>query len=84
MTSGEIIDRALARVKESDAILAIQQGDEKSEGLLLEVGYAKALGKKVVLAISNEAQRPFLRAIADQIIEFKTLEEFAEGAKQAF
>ncbi|HBB04638.1 TPA: hypothetical protein DCZ39_07245 [Patescibacteria group bacterium] len=47
----QIIRQAFIEVKKSDIIVAFIESGEKSEGMLLEVGYAKALGKKLVLLI---------------------------------
>ena len=84
MDSTEIITEALKELRQCDAILAIQNGDEKSEGLLLEVGYAKGLGKKIFLAISKDAKRPFLRGISDQVIEFNSIDDLVQKIELLF
>ncbi len=53
MPIDEVIRQAFVEVKKSDAILAFIESEEKSEGMILEVGYAKALGKKLVLIIKK-------------------------------
>jgi hypothetical protein len=43
MSIDEIIKQAFLEIKKSDAIFAFVESEEKSEGMLLEIGYAKAL-----------------------------------------
>ncbi|MBL7159920.1 nucleoside 2-deoxyribosyltransferase [Candidatus Microgenomates bacterium] len=63
-----------AAIKKCDALLAFVEHPEKSEGMLLELGYAKALDKKIILLISQNCSKPDLEALADQVIEFNCLE----------
>jgi nucleoside 2-deoxyribosyltransferase len=53
MLIDQVIKQAFIEVKKSDVILAFIESEEKSEGMLLEIGYAKALGKKLVLVIKR-------------------------------
>jgi len=53
MTINEIIHQAFDEVKKSDAIIALIESEEKSEGMLLEIGYAKAVGKKLIVVIKK-------------------------------
>ena len=75
MPPAEVLAGALKHLKDCNGILALQNGVEKSEGLLLEVGYAKALGKQVVVAVKQDVSATFLRCIADKVIEYKSDEE---------
>jgi hypothetical protein len=43
--------------------------------MLLEIGYAKALWKRVKLLIKKWINLRFVRAIADEIIEFDSIED---------
>ncbi|PIU02866.1 MAG: hypothetical protein COT55_01310 [Candidatus Diapherotrites archaeon CG09_land_8_20_14_0_10_32_12] len=67
----EILPKAYGLIKESDLIFAFIDVGEKSEGQLLELGFAKAKGKKIVLAIKDGLGYKFLRMIADEVIEFE-------------
>ncbi|MBW3003785.1 nucleoside 2-deoxyribosyltransferase [Candidatus Woesearchaeota archaeon] len=53
-------------IRKADCILALA---DDSNGLHFEVGYAKALGKQVIVLGKH---KPFLSAIADRVIEFIT------------
>lgn len=75
MTPKDIIYTAFQNLKKQDAILAIIINDKKSEWLLLEAGYAKALGKKFFLVIKKWCKWTFIRELADKIIEFEHIDE---------
>lgn len=75
LSSKEIIMQAFAEIKKSDVIITFIESEEKSEGLLLEAGYAKALGKKLFLIIKKWVKLRFLEALADKMIEFDTIDE---------
>ena len=75
MSIDEVIKQAFVEVKKSDAILAFIESEEKSEWMLLEIGYAKALGKKLLLVIKRWIHLRFINALADEIIEFESMED---------
>ena len=75
MSIDEVIKQAFVEVKKSDAILAFIESEEKSEWMLLEIGYAKALGKKLLLVIKRGINLRFLRTLADETIEFESMED---------
>jgi nucleoside 2-deoxyribosyltransferase len=78
MDSKEIITKALAELRNADCILCLVLSSEKSEGMLLEAGYAKALGKKIIVAKKDDVRIVFLKDIADDSIEFNTYEDLKE------
>jgi hypothetical protein len=43
--------------------------------MLLEIGYAKALWKRVKLVIKKWINLRFVRALADEIMEFESMED---------
>ena len=71
----QIIMKAFTELKKSDVFFAFVENKEKSEGMLLEAGYAKAQNKKIILAIKKDINLRFLRSISDVIIEFGTLND---------
>ncbi len=64
MSVDNIINSAFSEIEKSEAFFAFIESAEKSEDLLLEAGYAKALDKKGV-------NLRFLRSLTDIIIEFE-------------
>jgi len=77
-TNKQILEHALDELNNSDCILAFIKSEEKSEGMLLEIGYAKAKNKKFILAIKKGIKTTFLREIADKIIEFDNIAELTK------
>ena len=78
-----IIKKAFENVKKCDLILCIIETAEKGEGMLLESGYAKASGKKIIVASKPEGRAIMLKAMADRVFEYKTFEEFKERLKDS-
>jgi len=77
-TNKQIFEHALNELNGSDCILAFVKTEEKSEGMLLEIGYAKAKNKKFILAIKKGIKTTFLREIADRVIEFNDIEDLTK------
>jgi nucleoside 2-deoxyribosyltransferase len=80
-SNGQILEYALEKLRSADTILIFIKSNEKSEGMLLETGYALALKKKKILAIKNEIPTVFLRQIADELIEFDSLDDLCGQLK---
>lgn len=81
-THKQILDYALNELEKSDIYLAFIKSKDKSEGMLIEAGYALAKKKKIYLAIKKGIRTAFMREIADKIIEFGTLEELYKKLKK--
>jgi hypothetical protein len=81
MSIDEIIKSAFFEINKSEVFFAFVESDEKSEGMLLEAGYAKASNKKIILAIKKGIDLRFLRSIADTIIEFDDFSSLKEKIK---
>lgn len=77
-TNKQILEYALAELDKSDVYLAFIKSEDKSEGMLMEAGYALAKKKKFYLAIRKGVPTVFLREFADRVIEFKELDELYE------
>lgn len=78
----KIMKIAIEEMKKCDAILTISESSYNSEGLLIESGYMKALGKKLILAYKPESRYVLLKSIADSSFEFKDIKEFEEKIKK--
>ena len=71
----QILEYALNELDKSDAILALVKSEEKSEGMLIEIGYALAKNKKFILAIKKGLKTTFIREMADEVIEFDDIND---------
>ena len=74
----KMMGEMFANIKKTDALLAIIQSNQKSEGLLLEAGFAKALGKKLIIAIKKGVNLRCLKSIADTLIEFDNMDDLKQ------
>ena len=74
----EKIKNAFDKIDSLDGILIMIKSDAKSEGMLLEAGYAIAKGKKFVLLIKEGATANYLRALANHVIEFNDNNDLLE------
>ena len=72
---GKVIKEAFEEIRKCDAVLAFIDHKETSEGALLEIGYAKALNKKIILLISEKHPSLTLEAISDKLIKFSSFKE---------
>lgn len=74
-TPKRILEWALRELDGADAYFAFVRSPERSEGMLLEAGYALAKRKRFVVAVRRDIQTTFLRHLADTLIEYDTDEE---------
>jgi nucleoside 2-deoxyribosyltransferase len=72
---GKAISLAFEKIKKCDAILVLLDDRKETQGIYLEIGFAKALGKKIILLIFDKLSFPTLEAIADRIIRFESSSE---------
>lgn len=66
---------AFSKIDKSNTFLAIVRSEQKSEGLLMEIGYVLSKKKKFILAINEKVKDTYLREMADEVIEWKNFED---------
>ncbi len=81
-TLKKILNHALEKLDNSDCILVFVRSYEKAEGMLIEIGYALAKGKKIILAIKKGVRLSFAEEIADKVIEFEDINDLKEKLKE--
>jgi nucleoside 2-deoxyribosyltransferase len=69
-------------LRKCDIILGVVYYKEISQGMLLEYGYAKALGKKTVLLLCEKCPSPVLENLSDKVIKFKDQKDLKEKLKK--
>jgi nucleoside 2-deoxyribosyltransferase len=74
-TKSQIFDHAFKEIDNCDVILAIVRSEEKSEGLLMEIGYSIAKKKKIILAVKNAVKDTHLRDLIEETIEFDNTDD---------
>ncbi len=80
-TNKEIMEHAFAQLDNADLLLAYVKSDEKSEGMLLEIGYFVGKGKPFALALKNGVKTTSIKEMANPLIEFDTVDELCEKLK---
>ena len=74
----QILSHTLKQLDSSDWVVMFVKSEEKSEGMLLEIGYALAKKKKLLLIIKKGVKPYYLKELADVIIEFEDLKQLKE------
>ncbi|MCK4453881.1 hypothetical protein KAU51_00845 [Candidatus Parcubacteria bacterium] len=73
--SGQVILEAFSQIKKCDILFGFIDNQKMSESMLLEIGFAKALNKKIVLLISKKCSFPTLEAVSDRVIKFDDIKQ---------
>ena len=69
----DIIERTLDMLSQSKKMLIYVKSSEKSEGMLIEVGYAIAKNIPMEVYIKKGVSTTFLRDVTDRVVEFEGL-----------
>ena len=78
----QILNHTLRKLDNSNIYLAFINSNEKSEGVLIEAGYALAKKKTIYSAIRKGVKTTFMKKLSDKNIEFSSLNELNEKLKQ--
>lgn len=78
----QILEYAFNELDASDYVIAFVKSQDKSEGMFLELGYALAKGKKIILLIKEGVKTVFLPEIAHHVIEFADLNELYSNLEE--
>jgi nucleoside 2-deoxyribosyltransferase len=81
-TLKQILNHALKEIDSCDCIFIFARSNEKTEGMLLEIGYALAKKKKIILAAKEGVSFQFTEEIADIVIEFKDIDDLLNKLKK--
>ena len=78
----EILGHAFEIIDDSDIFLAILRNENKSEGMLIEIGYCMAKNKKVILAIHKDVKGTYLPEMFDEVIVFDDFGDLKNKLKE--
>jgi nucleoside 2-deoxyribosyltransferase len=70
----QIMEKAFAKIDESDGLFVLITSENKSEGQLIEVGYALAKGKNIVAAV-HEGVATYVPDMANLAIKWNEPED---------
>ena len=76
MNIKEVVKKAYKSIEKCDVILV--EASEKARGVYFEVGYAKALKKKIIIIHKEGTETDFLEACADKVIVYKDFGDLGE------
>jgi len=76
----EVVEKAMKYLEKCDALLV--EASEKANGIYFEVGYAKALGKKVIIIHKTGTEANFLESAGDVSIEYDDLGDLREKLRK--
>lgn len=72
-----MMQRAFERIDRADMLFVVQSSEARSEGMLMEVGYAIARGVPVVVATHTSVKNTYLPDMADQLIRYSSLQDLS-------
>ncbi len=78
----ELFIDTLEKIKNQDVLISIVKSSEKSERMLMEIGHAIGLKKKVIALLQKNINNTHLRELADKVIEFDTIKDLDEILKK--
>lgn len=81
-TAGQIMERAFQKIASMDGLFVLINGSEKSEGQLMEVGYAIAMKKPVIVAHQKDA-KTYVPELATQSIEYTDINDLVQKIQAA-
>lgn len=71
----QIMDHAFETIEAKDMLFVLQTSENKSEGMLMEVGYCRARGIPVVVASKSDVEHTYLPDMADIAIRWNDPED---------
>ena len=71
----DIMEHAFRKIEEMGHLFVVQDSTEKSEGMIMEVGYCRAKGIPITLAKRRAIFGTYLPDMADRVFEYATIEE---------
>ena len=73
---------AFQNLNQFDTFLAIVRSEKRSEGMLMEIGYCIAKGKKIIIAIKKDVKNTYLPEMADKVIRWDSFDDLIKKLKQ--
>ena len=71
----DIFKSAMDEIDKSDTLFVFLKKEDSCEGMLMEIGYAMAKKKKIILAIKKDVKNTHLRELIEEVYEFDSLKD---------
>lgn len=81
-TAGQIMERAFQKIASMDGLFVLINSNDKSEGQLMEVGYAIAMKKPVIVAHQKDA-KTYVPELANLSIVYDDMNDLVQKIKEA-
>lgn len=79
---GEQMNKAFKEIDDSDVFLGIVKSNKKSEGMIMEVGYVIARGKRLIIAVKSKIKNStYLNEMTNEVITFDTTSDLLNKLK---
>lgn len=82
-TPRQVIDYSLNELQQSDVLLAYIKSPEKSEGMILEIGFAIAKQKPVYVLIKEGIKTGYIEGAAEKVVVFNEFSEVENRLSEA-
>lgn len=76
-SAGQIMEKAFQKISAMDGLFVLIAGDEKSEGQLMEVGFALALKKPVIVA-RRSGSNTYVHELTNLSFEYEDLSDLSK------
>lgn len=78
-----IFDHAFELIDNHDIFLAIIRDENRSEGLLIEIGYCMAKGKRIFLVVNKDVKdKTYLPDLIEDVIEIEDMDDLYGKLKE--
>ena len=79
LTPQDIMTHAFEKIEELGGLFVLIDGEEKSDGQLIEVGYCLAKNIPVIVAKRRSVKNTYVDKMTETSFTYETLEELVEG-----
>ena len=77
----EIMAHAFTKIEELGGLFVLIDGEEKSDGQIMEVGYCLAKDIPIVVAKRRSVKNTYIDKMTEQTFEYDSLDELASGIR---
>ena len=81
LTAGQIMRHAFEKLDSMDGLFVLIMNSSRSEGQLIEIGYALAKKKQIIVAKQKDAQT-YAHELTNLVIEFDDLNDLAHKIQE--
>ncbi len=80
-SAGQIMERAFQKIASMDGLFVLIHSNDKSEGQLMEVGYAIAIKKPIIVAYQQDV-KTYVPELANKSVAYKDIDDLVQKIKE--